>query len=99
MPHVLAGTLKQTRGIVQRRAVKEADIDVIPEGVDVSKRRILHACDGATIVHELADVGAAVPHVFKPGPRQPSQFVRRLGEPGIDLGVSMDRAVEPKELG
>jgi hypothetical protein len=72
---------------------------VILEGVDVSKRRVLHTCDGAAIVYELADVGAAVPHLFKPGPCHPSQFVSRLREPGVDRGVPMDRTAQPKEFG
>jgi hypothetical protein len=99
MPHVFAGTFQKARRIAQRRAVEEADVYVSRKGVDVSKRRVLHTCDGAAIVHELADVGAAVPHVLKPGLRDPSQFVSRLAEPSIDLGVPMDRTGEPKEPG
>ena len=54
MPHAFAGAFQKTRGIVQRRTVEEADIDVILEAVDVSKRRVLHTCGGAAIVQEFA---------------------------------------------
>ena len=98
MPHALAGALQKARGIGERRTVEEADIDVISKGIDVPKRRVLHACGGAAIVHKFADVGAAAAHMVKPGLRHPPQFVSRLREPGVDLGVSLDRAGKPKEL-
>ena len=99
MPHALAGAFQKARRIGQRRTMEESDIYVIPEGVDVSKRRVLHACDGAAIVYALADVGAAAAHMFKPDLCHPSQFVSRLIEPGIDRGVSMDGTGDAKEFG
>jgi len=99
VPHILAGALQKACGIVQRRAMEEADIDVRLEGVDVSERRVLYACDGAAIVQQFANIGAAAAHLFKPSLCDPPQFIGRLTEPGVDRGVVADRTGEPKEPG
>jgi hypothetical protein len=48
-------------------------------------------------VQKLAHIGAAAAHPLEPGRGHTAQFVVRHGEPSIDLGVSPDRAREPKE--
>jgi hypothetical protein len=67
--HVFSRTLQQTRWIQQRCAVEEADVDVSPEDTDIGEWCVFYAHGGVTIMHEFANVGAALAHERKPRPR------------------------------
>ncbi len=96
--HALAGALQEAGRIVQRRPVEEADIHVSGEGVSVAERSVLHARYGMPGVQEFANGRAAPAHPFKPWLDHAAQLVVRRGEPGVDAGVSPDRARKPHEL-
>ena len=66
MTHALAVALQQAGRITERRAVKEAHIDVRSEYIDVAERRISQACNRTTVMQQLPDFIPALPHNFKP---------------------------------
>src|SRR5271154_4005093 len=76
VPRAFATSLQQSGWVLEHCAVEEPDIDMSFECVDVSERRILHTCDGATIVHQLPDIVTALPHLQKPLFRNGPQFNR-----------------------
>ena len=98
MPHAFAGAFQKACPVVERRPVEEADIHMSAEGVDVAKRRISHTRSGVAIVQKFANVRSAAAHLFKPRPGDLSQLVVRLGKPGVNAGVSLNRAREPQEF-
>jgi hypothetical protein len=53
-------------GSASRPTIEEADVDVASEYVDVRERHVGDTSDGAAVVQELANVGAALAH-----PREP----------------------------
>ena len=77
MTHALAGAFEQTGRIREHRAIKEADTRMSLERVDISKRRVSHACDGTTVVQEFADIGTTTAHALKPRLRHQPE---RVGE-------------------
>ena len=98
MPHALARPLQNPSGIVEERAIEEADIRMSAEGADVAERRIAHARGGLTVVQKLADVAAATAHALEPGLSDPSQLVIGRGKPGIDARIPMNGACEGQKL-
>jgi len=93
--HAFAGAFQKACPVVECRSVEEADIHMSTEGVDVPKRRISHARGGMAIVQKLANVRAAAAHLFEPWPGDPSQLAVGLGKPGVNAGVSLNRARKP----
>ena len=95
MPHALAGAFQKGRRVVERRPLEEADIHMSPEGVDVPKSRVSDASGGMAILQQLANVGSAAAHLLKPWLGDASQLVVGLVKPGVNAGVSLNRAREP----
>ncbi len=77
MTHALALAFEQAGGIRQHCAIVETDVRMSFERVDISKGRVPHTSDRASVVQELADIGAAAAHALKPCPRHQSE---RIGE-------------------
>jgi len=99
VPHTFATSLQETSGVAEHRAVKEADIDVTFECVDVPKGRILYTCDGTTIVHQLSDIVTAPPHLRKPLLRNRLQLdPAPLDQPYVDRGISFYASRQPQDL-
>jgi len=97
VPHAFARALQKAGRIVERRTEEEADIRVIPEGVDISERRIARTYRRTTIVQQLANIGAAVAHLLEPRQSDPPQSVVGLRKPGVDAGVAPDGAREQEK--
>src|SRR6202163_3332835 len=98
MAHELAGALQQAGRIRQRCAVKEPDIYVRSEYIDVAEGRISQTCDRTAVMQELPDFVPAFSHYLKPLMPDGSQFSRMLVHPRIDGGIPLDRAVESQQF-
>jgi hypothetical protein len=60
--HTLAGALQEASGIGKRGSLKETDVDVGGEDVDVGKRRVSQTRDRAAVVEEFEDLVAGTSH-------------------------------------
>jgi len=49
-------------------------------------------------MQELAHIGSAAAHPFKPWLNEPAQLVVGPGKPGVDIGVALNGTREPEEL-
>src|SRR6188768_1364266 len=94
MTHAFAGSLQQTGGIFERCATEEADIDVVSEYADVCEGRILDTCVGASVVHQLHDIIAALTHPIKPLLRNGPQLCRSFFQPDVDGRIVLLRSRE-----
>ena len=95
--HVLTGAFQHPDGVVQVRAVEEADVGVALEDIDVSERRVLYARYGVPVVHQLQDVFAACTDSPEPGARHCGQRIR-LVQPLLDDGVTLPRAGQSEHI-
>src|SRR5262245_32366617 len=98
MAHALACAFEQAGGIREHGAVVEADICMRLERIDIPKRGVSHTSDRASVVQELADVGAAAAHALKPGPCHHPVRIDEAGKPILDPGIPPHRAVEPQQI-
>src|SRR4051812_28317974 len=98
MTHATAGALQQACRIPQRRAMKEAHVDVRSEYIDIAERRISQTCHWTAVMQELPDFVPAFPHDFKPLSRNDSQLTSTLIHPCIDGGIPLDSAVKPQQF-
>ena len=96
MAHVFATALQQACRIRQRRAMKEPDVYMSFECIDVTEWRIFYACDRTAVVHEFPNVVATLSHDVKPFLRDGSQSAYPFFHPHIDGGIPLDPAGEPK---
>src|ERR1700753_3664792 len=60
--HALATALQQRGRVFKQCAVKETDVDMPCERVDVAEGRIVDAGHGTAIVHEFPHIGTALSH-------------------------------------
>src|SRR5215471_5382231 len=98
MAHELAGALQQAGRIRKRCAMKEPDVDVRSEYVDVAEGRISQTCYGTAVMQKLADFVPAFSHDLKPLMRDDSQFTCMLFHPRFDGGIALDSAVESQQF-
>ena len=68
------------------------------EHVDVGEGAILDAGDGTTVMDQLSNIVATSPHPGEPRPRNRTQIRHPLAEPGVDGGVALRGAWEPKKF-
>src|SRR5260370_32140260 len=94
MAHELAGALQQAARIRQCCAVKEPQVYVRRECIDVAEGRVSHTCNRTAVMQELPDFVPAFSHHFKPVTRDGPQFTCMLVHPRIDSGISLNSAVE-----
>jgi len=94
MAHELASALQQVSRIRQRCAMKESDVYMRSEYIDIAKRRISQTCNRTAVMQELPDFIPALSHHLKPMMRDGSQFTCMLFHPRVDGGVALDSAVE-----
>ena len=73
------------------RSAKETDIDMRFKDVYIAECSVVHASDGAAVVHQLPHVVAALPHSCKPTLRNRMQLVGVFGQPDVYLGISCHR--------
>ena len=76
--------------------MKEPDVYVSLECIDVAEWRIFHARDRTAVVHELPNVVASLSNDVKPFLRDGSQFTCLVFHPRIDGRIPPDPAGEPK---
>src|SRR6476620_7112089 len=98
MTHELAGALQQATRIRQRCAVKESHVYVRSEYIDVTEGHISQTCNRTAVMQKLPDFVPAFSHHRKPLKRAGAQFTRMLVHPGINGGITLDRAVESKQF-
>jgi hypothetical protein len=84
MAHGLARALQQVCGIRERCAVKEPDVYVRSEYIDVAEGRISQTRNRTAVMQELADFVSTFPHHLKPLARDFSQFACMLFHPRVD---------------
>src|SRR5882672_1218134 len=99
MAHELAGTLQQAGRIREHCAVKEANVYVRSEYIDVAEGRISQTGNRTAVMQKLPDFVAAFSHHRKPPMRDGSQSTCMLNHPRIDGGIPLESAVESKDLG
>ena len=78
--------------------MKESDVHVRSEYIDIAEGRIPQAGDGAAIMQELPDLVSAFSHHLKPLACNGSQFTGMRLHPRINRGIPLDSAVEAKQL-
>jgi hypothetical protein len=98
MAHELAGALQQAGRIRQGCALKEPNVYVRSEYIDVAEGRISQARDGTPVMQKLPDFVPASSHNLKPLMRHGSQFACMLFHPRIDGGIPLDSAIESQQL-
>src|SRR5438477_2199702 len=98
MAHEPAVALQQAGRIRQRCAVKEPNVDVRGEYIDVAEGRISQTCNRTAVMQKLPDFVAALSHHLKPLMRDCSQFTCMLFHPRIDSGIPLDSAVESQQF-
>src|SRR5262249_41280721 len=96
MSHDLARALKQSLRIRQFGSMKEADVDVGLEGIDVGKRRTAHAHSGLAIMQHFPNVITAMAHGLKPPSCRDTQSILVFIPPKLDGGMALCRAFESK---
>jgi len=82
--HAFAGSFQQAGRILQLRTMEETHIDMILEHAYVRERRVFNTCGGEAIVHQLANVFAALPYSLKPRLGKTAQLLRLLRQPAVD---------------
>lgn len=85
--HELVVALQVEGGVGQGRTLKEADVDVRGEDVDVGEGCVAEAGGRAAVVEELADFVSAVAHCFKTLLRDGAKFAGMIVHPGVDGGI------------
>src|SRR5436305_1335495 len=98
MAHGLAGALQQASRIRQRCAVKEPDVCVRGEYIDVAEGSISQTCNRTAVMQKLPDFVSALSHHFKPLMRDGAQFTCMLFHPCIDGRIPLDSAVESQQF-
>src|SRR4029077_3234198 len=94
----LARTLQQVSRIRQRCAVKEPQVYVPSEYIDVAEGRISQTCYRTAVMQKFPDFVPAFSHHLKPLMRDGSQFTCMLFHPRIDGGIPLDGAVESQHF-
>ena len=95
--HELARALEQAGRVWERRAVKEANVHVRGEDVDIAEGGVAEAGNRAAVMEQLADFVSAAAHGVKPPAGKVSQLAVVASHPGVDGGVAFDGAVEAEE--
>ena len=98
MAHELAGALQQTSRIRQRCSLKESNVYVGREYVDVTKGWISQTCSRTAVMQKLPDFVSTVSHHLKPFLRDGSQLTCMLFHPAIDGRITLDSAVQSKQF-
>src|SRR4029077_11886269 len=94
----LARTLQQVSRIRQRCAVKEPQVYVPSEYIDVAEGRISQTCYRTAVMQKFPDFVPAFSHHLKPPMRDGSQFTCMLFHPRIDAWIPLDSAVESQQF-
>src|SRR3569832_875278 len=98
MPHALARAFQHTGGVQQHGAMEKSDACISLEGVDIAERRILHASDRTSVMKDFPHIRAQAAHALKPGAHRQAVRIGEIRKPRLDLGITADRIVEPKDL-
>jgi hypothetical protein len=98
MAHESAHALQQAGRIRQRVTVKEPNIYVRSEYVDVAEGSIAQTCNRAAVMQYFPDFISTFSHRLKPLMRDGSQLSPMLIHPRIDCGVAFDGTVESQQL-
>jgi hypothetical protein len=98
MTHALAGALQQAGRIGQRGAVKEPDVYVGVEYINVAEGRISQTGHRTAVMQKLPDFVPALSHRRKPLTRDGSQFAVMFFHPRMDGGILLDRAVKSQQF-
>jgi len=98
MAHSLACALQYVSRIWERRPLKEPDVHVRGEYIDVAEGHIAQTGNRTAVMQELPDFVAAFSHPLKPLARDGSQFPWMLIHPLVDGGIVVLRTVESKQF-
>src|ERR1700686_966946 len=98
MTHELAGALQQASRIRECCAVKEPDVYVRSEYIDVSEGRVSQTCNRTAVMQKLPDFVPTFSHHLKPLKRDGSQFTGMPFHPRIDGRIPLDSAVESQQF-
>src|ERR1700678_845099 len=98
MAHSLAVALQQAGWIGQHCALKEPNVDVRSEYIDVAEGHIAETCNRTAVMEQLANFGTALSHQLKPLARDVSQFPSMVFHPRIDGGITFDSSIKPQQL-
>ncbi len=94
MAHSLTASFQQAVWIVQPCAVEKTYVDVSFEDVDVAERCIFHAGNRTSVMHQLADIVAAAPHLREPLTRNGAELWQLLAQPDVNSRGSFDGSRE-----
>src|ERR1700688_2322948 len=98
MAHELAVALQQAGRIRQRCAVKEPNVYVRSEYIDVAEGGISQTCNRTAVMQELPNFVPAFSHSLKPLMRDGSQFTCMRFHPRINGGIPLDSSVESQQI-
>src|SRR5215470_18426982 len=78
--------------------MKEPNVYMRGEYIDVAEGRISQTCNRTAVMEELPDFVAAFSHHLKRLMRDGAQFTSMLFHPRIDGRIPLDRAVEAQQF-
>ena len=94
MAHELAGALQQASWIGQRCALKEPQVHMRREYVNIAEGHITQTSIRTAVMQDLPHLIPASPHHLKPLPREVSQFAVAIIQPRIDCGIVFKSPIE-----
>lgn len=97
MSHEASGTLQQAGRVLYDAAKEEADVDVGPKCIDVTKCEVPDARGGVAIMEHLQNVRPTRAHLLEPFLSKGAQIARPLSKPTPDLGIIPYRPAEREQ--
>jgi hypothetical protein len=98
MTHELAGAWQQAGRIPQRCTVKEPNINVRSEYINVAEGRISQTCNRTPVMQKFPYFVSTFPHHLKPPMRDDFPFTCLCRHPRIDGWIPLDGAVEAQQF-
>ncbi len=97
MAHTFTVALQQTGRVRQACTLKEADIYMGREHIDVCKWYSTQACNRAAVMQDFPNFIPASSHHLKPLPRDCAQLTLLSFHPRIDGRITLHRSVKPHD--
>ena len=89
MAHEPASAFQQTGRIGKLGTVEESNIDMGLEDSHVGERRIVHTGGRISVMHDYADIVAAIAHGREPALGDSPEWISVIAKPGCDVGVML----------
>ncbi len=90
MSHSLARALKNVTWIIEKCSVKKSGIHVSLKNIYITKGRIVHTGDGASIVEKFPDIIATLAKSGEPLSRYCEELAGLTGKPLVDFEQMID---------